>query len=80
MEYFKMSDAASCSGEFYRFRNDPTARDKKLRALAHIINRHVRVATCSVIDIKAHSETWVLPEPLPFSLFVSQERHSKDNA
>jgi hypothetical protein len=58
IDYFKMSEAASCSGQFHRFRDNPDARDKKLRALADIINRHVRVATCSLIDLKAHSETW----------------------
>jgi hypothetical protein len=67
IEYFKMSEAASCSGQFHRFRDNPGARDKKLRALAHIINRHVRVATCSVIDLKAHSETWAKALPKPNS-------------
>ena len=62
-----MSEAASCSGQFLRFRDDPEARDKKLRTLAHIINRHVRVATCSVINLKAHSETWAKALPKPNS-------------
>jgi hypothetical protein len=35
--------------------------------LAHIINRHVRVATCSVIDLKARSETWAKALPKPNS-------------
>lgn len=33
-----------------------------------------------IVDQADMFHIWVLPEPLPFSLFASQERHSKDNA
>lgn len=53
---FKMGQAASRSGEFYRWTEE--MRDAKLLALAKIINRHVKIVTWSVIDLEAHADTW----------------------
>ena len=53
---FKMTEAASCTGQFFRVPEDQ--RNVKLRALANIINRHVQLVTYSVIDLTAHAETW----------------------
>ncbi|ODS00193.1 hypothetical protein AUC68_03570 [Methyloceanibacter methanicus] len=55
---FKMREAASCTGQFRYMTDDQ--RDKKLRALGRIINRHARLVTCTVIDLSAHAETWAL--------------------
>jgi hypothetical protein len=38
---FKMKDAAGCAGPFRGWKS--SARDKKLKRLAQIINRHVRL-------------------------------------
>lgn len=56
IEVFKMKDAASCTGAFYRFTDEQ--RDSRLRALAQIINRYVEFAIWTMIDLEAHAQTW----------------------
>jgi len=65
IKVFKMGQAASRSGEFYRWTED--MRDAKLKALAQIINRHVKMVTWSVIDLEAHELTWAKRLPKPHS-------------
>jgi hypothetical protein len=56
--YFKMREAAGRppNGQFHGF--SLVERDKKLRTLAQIINRYVRIYTYSVIDLQAFKEVW----------------------
>lgn len=52
----KMRDAAGLRGEFNRW--SAQDRDDKLRALARVINRHVKFVIWTVIDLDAHAKTW----------------------
>ena len=59
---FKMKEAAGLSGRFWGF--DDRQRDAKLKMLCRVINRYVKIATHSIIDIDAHAPTWAkLPKP-----------------
>jgi hypothetical protein len=53
---FKMKEAAGLTGAFFGWRE--SARDDKLRDLAHIINKYVNVYTHSIIDLSAFSDVW----------------------
>jgi Protein of unknown function (DUF3800) len=58
----KMRDAAGLGGEFNRWSED--MRDDKLRALARVINRHVKFVIWTVIDLQAHAKVWAhKPKP-----------------
>jgi hypothetical protein len=62
LDYFKMKEAAGCSGQFFGWLE--SERDKKLIQLASIINRYAKIVTWSVIDLDAHAKVWgKLPKP-----------------
>lgn len=56
IKVFKMNEAASLTGAFYRFTEEQ--RDRLLQELAQIINRHVEFAIWTMIDLEAHAQTW----------------------
>jgi hypothetical protein len=53
---FKMSEAAARAGAFSRF--SVHARDKKLRALANVINRYVKFLVWSGVKLADHDDDW----------------------
>jgi Protein of unknown function (DUF3800) len=55
---FKMRDAVHCRGAFTGFTKSD--RDKKVRALARIINRHADTAIHCTMDLEAFAETVAL--------------------
>jgi hypothetical protein len=64
LDYFKMKEAAGKpSGQFFGW--STAERDEKVRNLARIINRYVKIVTWSIIDLEAHAQTWAkrLPKP-----------------
>jgi hypothetical protein len=56
IRYFKMKEAANCSGQFRGWK--PEDRNTKLGALAKIINRFVISATYCILDLNAHEQAW----------------------
>ena len=54
INYFKMSEAAALSGQFYRMGG--AKRDQKLIELAQTINKYARLVTWSVFDLDAFDE------------------------
>ena len=73
---FKMKDAAGLTGDFFGWQ--PDARDKKLRELARIINRHAEFLVYCAVDLKGHEKVHAtnLPKPLnepyfwPFHIII----------
>jgi hypothetical protein len=62
VQIFKMKHAAGLSGHFYGWQE--AARDKKLKALARVINGHAQISTHSMIDLDAFAQTWAKrPKP-----------------
>jgi hypothetical protein len=62
---FKMKEAAGRTGEFNRW--SVKDRDRKLVALARIINRFVKSVTYCVIDLEAHAKSWAIACPKPMN-------------
>jgi hypothetical protein len=56
IRYFKMKEAAGCTDQFNYF--SALERDQKLRMLAAIINRYVKLYTYSIIDLTAFYSVW----------------------
>jgi len=69
VRYFKMSECAGLGGQFWGW--SKAQRDARLRSFAQIINRHAKICTHSIIDLKAHEQTWktVLPKPMNEAYF-----------
>jgi hypothetical protein len=65
IEYFKMREAASLSGQFFRMAE--RQRDEKLLALAAIINEHVAFVVFSSFDLHAHEQVWFQRVKKPFN-------------
>lgn len=65
LRYFKMREAASCTGQFHGLSGPD--RDARLRELAAVINCYAKIVTYSGIDLDAHAETWAIRMHRPFN-------------